>query len=349
MGHEGLSEATAESETSITRNDGLIERRARTTHSRKALGFTIVEVLMFLAITGLLLTGMLVGTGANLARERYNDGVATVEEFLAQQFMLVQNPERMSDGSRDQACVAYRTAGSTIPITSISPSNINEVSHITTQNISGEYRGRSDCLIYGRLIEFWYGGPDPDPNANPNQANQNSLQRISATTVVGLDLDAYAIANNDIDYRANLLTWTDEQLIAATKIGRANDTKVFTPDWGVSLAGYTRSGTTGVVSNPETQPQGSILIMRMPISGSVRTYITTNNDTRTIKALSTLAVSGNSDANRYFCAMPDGSGIWTPTRKIIRIQQNIGNVSAVTVLPTDTASDDEGQLIQCRQ
>ena len=316
---------------------------------------------MFLAITGLLLMGMLVGTGANLARERYNDGVATVEEFLAQQFNLVQNPERMSDGTRNQSCVAYSSSGSRLTFANGVPDIYNAATaYLGTDGIPGEYRGRSDCLIYGRLIEFWYGGPNPDPNADPNQANQNNLQRISATTVVGRDLEncfdtltgttgRCNVSNNDIDYRANLLTWTDEQLVAATKIGRANDTTVFTPDWGVSLAGYTRNGTTGSVSDPETQPQGSILIMRMPISGSVRTYITTNNDTRTIRALSALAVPGNSTANRYFCVMPDGSGIWTPNRKVIRIQQNIGNVSAVTTLPTDTASDDEGQLIQCRQ
>jgi hypothetical protein len=321
---------------------------------------------MFLAITGLLLTGMLVGTGANLARERYNDGVATVEEFLAQQFNLVQNPERMSDGSNNQSCVAYSSSGSRLTFSNGSPDIYNaNTAWLGTDGIPGEYRGRSDCLIYGRLIEFWYGtsnfdGSANDANGADNQQNQNSLQRIAATTVVGRDLEncfdtqtgnygRCSVANNDIDYRANLLTWTDEQLVAATKIGRANDTKVFTPDWGVSLAGYTRSGATGIVSNPETQPQGSILIMRMPISGSVRTYITTDNDTRNIKALSALAVPANSVNNRYFCAVPDGSGIWTPTRKIIRIQQNIGNVSAVSVLPTDTASDDEGQLIQCRQ
>ncbi|MDR0979682.1 MAG: prepilin-type N-terminal cleavage/methylation domain-containing protein [Candidatus Nomurabacteria bacterium] len=331
----------------------------------RRVGFTIIEVMMFLAITGLLLMGMLVGTGANLARERYNDGVATVEEFIAQQFNLVQNPERPTDGSNNQACIAFNASGNKLTLAGGAPDIFNsDTAYISTAEVAGEYRGRSDCLIYGRIIEFWYGTSVFDNTANDangadNQQNQNSLQRIAATTVVGRDLEncldtqsgAHGrcnVSNNDIDYRANLLTWTDEELIAATKIGRANDTTVFTPDWGVSLAGYTKTDGSPIVSDPETQPQGSILILRLPISGSVRTYITTNNDTRNIKTLTSLAIKANSTASRYFCVIPDGAGIWTPNRKIIRILQNIGNVSAVTTLPTDTASDDEGQLIQCR-
>ena len=307
---------------------------------KRVRGFTIIEVLLFLGVTGLLLTGMLIGTGANLSRERYNDGVRTVEEFLAQQFMLVQNPERMSDGSNDYACVARTNGGGNLAMDAINSSDLNSISHITTTNdpailgplgITGEFRGRSNCLIYGRFIEFYV---------------ENGDQRIRASTVVGRDLEAFAIANNDIDYRADLLDWTDEQLINATKIGRADDSIIFTPDWGVTAAGYTRSGTTGIIQNPA---EGSILVMRMPISGSVRTYISTTGDARNVHTLNSFAIPGNSTDNRYFCMIPDGSGIWTPTRSIIRVQQNVGNISAVSVLPTDTAADDEGVLIQCRQ
>ncbi|MCL2038717.1 prepilin-type N-terminal cleavage/methylation domain-containing protein [Candidatus Saccharibacteria bacterium] len=365
---EELSEPTGESEAASTHNDGLDDRRVRRINSHQThKGFTIIEVLMFLAITGLLLTGMLVGTGANLARERYNDGVRTVEEFLAQQFMLVQNPERDTDGTNNRACIARTNTGGNLAMDAINSSNLSSISHITTTDdpavlgplgITGNFRGRSDCLIYGRLIEFWVGTSSDD------YADSGHLQRISATTIVGRDLEDYAIRNNDIDYHSALLSWNDQRLISEARIGRANDTITFVPEWGVSLAGYTRSGTDGIVSDP-SQPQGAILIARMPISGSVRTFIITSGDTRSIDTLAICTSSSppndciqangtflslaDSTANRYFCTIPDGSGIWTPTLKIIRVQQNVGNISAVSVLPTDTAADDEGTLIQCRQ
>jgi len=302
----------------------------------KKSGFTIIELLMFLAVTGLLVAGMFIGTGANLARERYNDGVSGIEEFLAQQFMLVQNPERPTDGTRNQACVAYTATGVRVANLDGSP-NIHgsTTAYLGVDNLAGEFRGRSDCLIYGRIIEFFVEGEQ---------------QRIRATTVVGRDLEAFAIANRDVDYRAALLTWTDEHLVSEARIGRANDSVTFTPDWGTTVAGFTR--TAGAIQhrdNIQDPAEGAILILRMPVSGSVRTFITTNGDPRNVRALNQFAQPDNSVHSRFFCVLPDGSGIWTPTLRVLRIQQNVGNISAVSLLPTDFAADDEGVLIQCRQ
>ncbi|MCL2371284.1 prepilin-type N-terminal cleavage/methylation domain-containing protein [Candidatus Saccharibacteria bacterium] len=332
-------------------------------------GFTIIEVLMFLAITALLVSGMFIGTGANLARERYNDGVAGIEEFLAHQFMLVQNPERPVNNvnaTNDLACVARTTGGTALPMSSVNTSNIHTIGHIGVipavnlpPNATAEHRGRSDCLIYGRIIEFF---------------TVNGEQHITATPIVGRDLEAFAIANNDVDFRANLLQWTDLELLEQTRIGRADDTRNcfvdghfqselcpntahFVPNWGTTLAGFTRTPGTGddvqYRDNIQDPAQGAILILRMPVSGSIRTFITTGGDSRNSQDLgvpgSPFIDLANSTQSRFFCVIPDGSGIWTPTLRVIRVQQNVGNITAVTTLPTDFTADDEGVLIQCRQ
>lgn len=62
-------------------------------------GFTIIEVMLFLAITGLLLLTVLGGTYASIATQRYNDSVRDFAEFLRQTYAEVISPE--SIGSVD--------------------------------------------------------------------------------------------------------------------------------------------------------------------------------------------------------------------------------------------------------
>ena len=54
-------------------------------------GFTIVETMLVLAITGVLVTGLLVGVSASIANQRYRDSVATFKSFLQDQYSQVDN------------------------------------------------------------------------------------------------------------------------------------------------------------------------------------------------------------------------------------------------------------------
>ena len=67
-------------------------------------GFTLIEVMLFLAITGLLLIGVLGGTYSAIATQRYNDSVRSFAEFLRQIYSEVISPESIgSSDSSDQA------------------------------------------------------------------------------------------------------------------------------------------------------------------------------------------------------------------------------------------------------
>lgn len=97
-------------------------------------GFTIIEVMIFLAVSGLLLFGIMAGTGTAIARQRYNDGVQSAQSFFQKQFdeTLSVNNDRPSN----QACAnSTVTAGS-------------------------DPRGASQCFILGKAMEFNY---DSDP------------------------------------------------------------------------------------------------------------------------------------------------------------------------------------------
>ena len=67
-------------------------------------GFTLIEVMIFLAITGLLLVGALGGTYTSIANQRYNDSVRGFAEFFRQLYSEVISPESLGAGnSNDEA------------------------------------------------------------------------------------------------------------------------------------------------------------------------------------------------------------------------------------------------------
>lgn len=84
-------------------------------------GFTIIETILFLAITGLLVAAILIGSGNSINTQRYRDSVSSLQSILQQQYSDVTNV------NHDQA---------------------------TQIDCEGYYfnRGQSDCVLLGRLI-----------------------------------------------------------------------------------------------------------------------------------------------------------------------------------------------------
>lgn len=91
----------------------------------RSAGFTIIEVMLFLAITGALAVAVLAGAGASIASQRYKDAVATLQSDVQQQ---------------------YEDATSVI--------------NDRQENIDGctGNRGRSECVLLGKLMTITSGG-----------------------------------------------------------------------------------------------------------------------------------------------------------------------------------------------
>lgn len=75
------------------------------TQVKSKKGFTIIEVSLFLAITGLLLVGVLGGTYSNIARQRYNDSVRSFAEFFRQIYAEVISPETLGSGNSNESAI----------------------------------------------------------------------------------------------------------------------------------------------------------------------------------------------------------------------------------------------------
>lgn len=81
--------------------------------TKKTDGFTIIEVMLVLAITGLMLVGVLVGTSAQITRQEYRSSVTALQSELQRQYSIVQNPENDRNDSTVNGCNGSRGASST--------------------------------------------------------------------------------------------------------------------------------------------------------------------------------------------------------------------------------------------
>lgn len=68
-------------------------------------GFTIIEVMLVLGLTGLLLVGLLGGTFSSIATQRYNDSVRSFAEYLRTVYGEVLSPESLGDGTSGSQAV----------------------------------------------------------------------------------------------------------------------------------------------------------------------------------------------------------------------------------------------------
>ena len=95
-------------------------------------GFTIIEVMLFLAITGMLAAAILVGSGIAIGQQRYRDSVGSLQSYIQQQYNKVTNVT--NDRDRAWTCDSNGT--------------VTQVENAS----AGEPRGTTECVVLGRLV-----------------------------------------------------------------------------------------------------------------------------------------------------------------------------------------------------
>lgn len=94
-------------------------------------GFTVIETMLFLAVTGLLAAVVLVGSGIAIGQQRYRDSVNSFKSYIQQQYDDASNVS----SSRDKTWTC------------------NDAGQVNASGAGGgEPRGTSDCVIMGRYI-----------------------------------------------------------------------------------------------------------------------------------------------------------------------------------------------------
>lgn len=66
-------------------------------------GFTLIEVSLFLALSGVLIVGIIAGTTRSMARQRYNNATDSFADFLKGLYKQVEYPQHNNDGMGNKA------------------------------------------------------------------------------------------------------------------------------------------------------------------------------------------------------------------------------------------------------
>jgi type II secretory pathway pseudopilin PulG len=134
-------------------------------------GFTIIEVMLFLAVTGMLAAAILVGSGVAIGQQRYRDSVSSLQSYIQQQYGKATNVT--NDRDKQWTCDSNGT-----------------VSEVDAS--AGEARGTSDCVVLGRLVTVDAAGTSLTSAVvvgyrTPNAATQTSdIAEIATNYKLGI-------------------------------------------------------------------------------------------------------------------------------------------------------------------
>ncbi|MBR3163856.1 prepilin-type N-terminal cleavage/methylation domain-containing protein [Candidatus Saccharibacteria bacterium] len=222
-----------------------------------ASGFTIIEVMLFLAITGMLFAGLLGGYAASLSRQRYNDAVQGVVDDFRKIYSSVSDVQ-IASRTDTTACYRLNLLEESPPVGSASP-------QLPADNDANTRRGRSNCVVYGVVVKIVTTG---------------GSSSIQATQLIGRDTDfgPYSSATSGVNLIEDLKKLNANNI----SIRRSGGSKelvgtsgVYKPLWGASLSkADCASGSSDCSLN------AALLIARSPSSGAIHTYAweTTSGD-----------------------------------------------------------------------
>ncbi len=313
-------------------------------------GFTIIEVMLFLAISGFLLVGILVGTGSSIANQRYKDAVQDTVDAIKNAYSFVSDTQiasRNGDGTQGNKGVCGALTASQITDGIDPKQNWN----------SG--RGRTDCVVYGAVIAI----------------NGDTIQ---TTTIIGEDY-VDAIRNNRIEENSS-----DSDIVLLKKLN-ANNVAVMceksqnsVDKCSVQTAGNATTRklkwdvilkTPKPVDGEATDLKKTLLIFRSPRSGSIQTYVKDDliyyNGSADYNAIIGTGgiVSSNIEAlkaaiydvgvNKYLtddnfkntelkiCVNSNGSASYSDHSRMIRVLKNAHSQTGIELVDMDSDSEED--------
>jgi type II secretory pathway pseudopilin PulG len=132
-------------------------------------GFTIIETMLVLAVTGVLIATLLVGIGASINTQRYKDSVVSLKSLLQSQYA-------MADDVSNGRSASWTCNNSATPV----------------PNQNGTAPGQSDCVLLGRYLSI-VGGTVSSASVvgyeNSTTSAPNDVAEINNNYTLGISTD----------------------------------------------------------------------------------------------------------------------------------------------------------------
>lgn len=201
--------------------------------TKKQQGFTIIEVMLFVALTGALLIGLLAGTSVLIQRQRYNDSVNATQAFFQGQYNQVTNV--LNDRSGAEVCSGADNF--------VEPAG----------GASAEAPGTSRCLVLGKAIDV------PAPNSQ-NEITSYAVVGSEPTGTIDPDITDDELLRL---YRPSLVrlvgTTTFDIPWGTTVVGFQQEGPERTPVSRLLLLRSPKSGATYTYSYNSSSSDSSVL------------------------------------------------------------------------------------------
>lgn len=332
-----------------------------TVQEREQKGFTIIEVMLFLALSGFLLAGILAGTGSSISNQRYKDAVQDAADALRSAYSFVADTQVETRSADEGIC------GKTV-----------ESASDDSDNLSNANRGRTSCAVYGAVVMI--DGP-----------------RIQTTTVIGRDYYDFIRAADDAaisknakatstqaaeDLRKVLYPANDLELLQGLRVNNlayhcnstnakcdnveaAGGAKVQMLKWDTSF-----KAPRTIDEDKNKDLKLTLLIYRSPVTGVIRTISMNNvieyngkvvdySNSTELVSLKNQGIyqffesdsAGNpqlSQKDLYLCVDSNGAESYADHRRIIKIAKNAHSQSGVILTDMDEeVYDSDGNEVIC--
>ena len=334
----------------------------------KRQGFTIIEVLLFLAISGMLLAGLLIGIGDNIARQRYNEAVEDLADVLRSQYAYTTDVQISTRGVDDGVC--YGLISDDIVTDGDTAEEIQRyfasIEESKSESISG--RGRTNCVVYGMVVTI---NDDTIQSTTMIGKDYRTLMRqveLGLMTIEEVGFTNDKLVNGEVDIHS----MTDAEILHT--FSHANNLYVHCAGLGTSCYIHTPSVVRTVKSkwgtklrNIYDEPlKATLIIFRSPRDGSIRTYtmpdrVLTFNDTEIDYDVINNANEGKGEIyasdllNRkgiynfldpdvvsqediYICVDSGDAQTYAGTQRMIKVKGNGHGQSAVELIDMDADS-----------
>ena len=320
-------------------------------------GFTIIEVMLFLALSGFLMVGILAGTGSSISNQRYKDAVQDAAEALRKAYSFVSDTQVNERDAKEGIC------GSTI-----------EKSLALNGDSSNTGRGRTNCAVYGAVVTIY-------------------KDRVQTTSLIGKDYYDYVRQLNSktsssdkvaAEERARLndTSISDIELLKILKVNNLayQCSEASTSSCAVTVAGNVRTQKLkwdtlfkkpNQVGSEKKNEDLSITLMiyRSPITGAIRTVVMDEAISVGGKVVDYEDLPSDPDPKKYgvyesieqsikkpkfvqkdvyFCVDSNGMDSYTDHNRVIHVVKNAHSQTGIVIEDMDAViRDKDGNEVSC--